>query len=711
MRQRALTLEEAAGIDRQRLPAGGATDDAALGAYFDSLNALGQTYIVLGQAGPAQKAFDTVIRHYASLTAASSLARLRSNQEEAIMGRADAEALEDDPDSARDTLTRLLRTVSASNRPYVYQEIGRLERNLNENPAAVLAAYRQAIDGFSAAHEYQPELAARLTLARYLATAALSRLPDAGKMAVEQISASDTIAAGRQYADAEWRIQYLRGVLLEEDHPADAIARYRDAIQKLDRIRSGLSQQEQRRSFFDNQSVKDLYGRLVVLLTRTGAREEAWRYVERAKARSFLETLQGRRFASDSAAPGLAGLQAIEKRMADMRFQLSLENERLLRAAGREPAALRSELKALEDRFALAREQAPLAQSRAGQILALQPPALADVQKHLEPREVLLEYALLDGSLTAFVVTTGGVEQIAWKADTNRLRQNVFRLRGLLANPESGDWRTLAGQISTVLITPVAAKFPPDTRTLLVAPAEYLNYLPLSVLSLPDGRLLIDQYAIGYLPNASALVYLGGNPSQNGKMFLGALGTSTVDGLSPLPGTLQETAGIAAVYPGATRVSGAAFTHDEARRALLSADIAHFATHGVMEPEAPLFSAILTSPAEGQPSRLSLYEIVGMKLRARMVVLSACETGLGTLRGGDEITGLTRTLLTAGADSVVASLWKVNDESTALLMAEFYLRLNSGMAPAAALRAASLEVRAKYPHPFYWGPFVVNGRN
>jgi CHAT domain-containing protein len=131
----------------------------------------------------------------------------------------------------------------------------------------------------------------------------------------------------------------------------------------------------------------------------------------------------------------------------------------------------------------------------------------------------------------------------------------------------------------------------------------------------------------------------------------------------------------------------------------------------LLEEEAPLFSALLTSPAAGQPSRLSLYEIVGMKLRARLVVLSACETGLGKLQGGDEITGLTRTFLTAGADTVVASLWKVSDESTAMLMQEFYRRLGDGLAPAAALRESALAVRAKYQHPFYWAPFVVTGRN
>jgi CHAT domain-containing protein len=344
-------------------------------------------------------------------------------------------------------------------------------------------------------------------------------------------------------------------------------------------------------------------------------------------------------------------------------------------------------------------------------VLSLQPPPLARIQNSLGLHTVLVEYALLDGELTAFVVTSAGAEQLTWKADTTNLRRNVQRLRALLADPHSTEWRPLLDQVSKILLTQVAARIPQGTQHVLVAPAGYLNYLPFPALSLPDGRALVDAYAVSYLPSASALLYLGPGAGKTGELFLGALGTVAADGMQALPGTLTETAGIAVVWPNARRVSGEAFTHDEARRALLNADAVHFATHGLLEEEAPLFSALVTSPAAGQPSRLSLYEIVGMRIRARLVVLSACDTGLGKLQGGDEITGLARTFLTAGADTVVASLWKVSDESTVLLMREFYRELRSGLTPGAALRASAIAVRAKYPHPFYWAPFVVTGRN
>jgi CHAT domain-containing protein len=98
-----------------------------------------------------------------------------------------------------------------------------------------------------------------------------------------------------------------------------------------------------------------------------------------------------------------------------------------------------------------------------------------------------------------------------------------------------------------------------------------------------------------------------------------------------------------------------------------------------------------------------------MKLKARLVVLSACGSGLGELRSGDEITGLTRMFIQAGANTVVASLWSVSDRTTAQLMQEFYRRLHAGQTPASALRHAALGVRKRYPHPYYWAPFVLTG--
>jgi CHAT domain-containing protein len=99
-----------------------------------------------------------------------------------------------------------------------------------------------------------------------------------------------------------------------------------------------------------------------------------------------------------------------------------------------------------------------------------------------------------------------------------------------------------------------------------------------------------------------------------------------------------------------------------------------------------------------------------MRLRASLVTLSACETGMNGVIAGDELVGLARGFFQAGAASVVVSLWAVNDASTARLMQRFYRYLEAGCTPAAAMRSAQTELRRQYPHPYYWAPFLVIGR-
>ena len=152
-------------------------------------------------------------------------------------------------------------------------------------------------------------------------------------------------------------------------------------------------------------------------------------------------------------------------------------------------------------------------------------------------------------------------------------------------------------------------------------------------------------------------------------------------------------------------LSGEAATEQAFRRHAPEADVIHLASHAVFRQDNPLFSAVRL--ADGW---LSLYDLYGMRLRAGLVTLSACETGVGDVLAGDELVGLARGFFQAGAAAVVVSLWAVNDASTARLMRRFYAHLESGRAVAAAMRLAQIEQRRELPHPYYWAPFVVIGR-
>jgi CHAT domain-containing protein len=124
----------------------------------------------------------------------------------------------------------------------------------------------------------------------------------------------------------------------------------------------------------------------------------------------------------------------------------------------------------------------------------------------------------------------------------------------------------------------------------------------------------------------------------------------------------------------------------------------------------PLFSRILLSPDGADAGAVEVREVYGLDLSGTdLVALSACETQLGEHGRGDDIVGLNRAFMAAGASHVVASLWTVDDAATSMLMRAFYKNLKRGMSKAAALQAAQAATRKKYPHPYYWAAFVLTG--
>ncbi len=190
-------------------------------------------------------------------------------------------------------------------------------------------------------------------------------------------------------------------------------------------------------------------------------------------------------------------------------------------------------------------------------------------------------------------------------------------------------------------------------------------------------------------------------------------------GLTRLPFSREEAEAIAALAPAAQVLKATGF---QASRALaLKAElgryrIVHFATHGLLNAEHPELSGLVFSLVDvaGQPQDgfLRLHEIFNLRLAAEVVVLSACQTALGKEIKGEGLIGLTRGFMYAGAPRVVASLWQVDDLATAELMKRFYTgMLKQGLRPAAALRAAQLELlgQKRYAAPFYWAAFTIQG--
>jgi CHAT domain-containing protein len=238
----------------------------------------------------------------------------------------------------------------------------------------------------------------------------------------------------------------------------------------------------------------------------------------------------------------------------------------------------------------------------------------------------------------------------------------------------------------------------PGARRLVVVPHGFLHYLPFHALF--DGRaFLLDRVAVSYAPSATVyyLCRTRTMPSQPRSLVLGVPDPRA-------PHILEEVEAVRDALPAAAVFVGEDATDQRLRDQGPGARYIHVATHGLFRHDNPMFSAVRLGNGE-----VSLLDLYGLRLSADLVTLSGCGTGLSVVVGGDELVGLVRGLLYAGAKALLVTLWDVNDRSTATFMRAFYTHLKTNPDKGRALAAAVQELRAEYPHPYFWAPFVLIG--
>ncbi|TMQ74029.1 MAG: CHAT domain-containing protein [Candidatus Eisenbacteria bacterium] len=362
------------------------------------------------------------------------------------------------------------------------------------------------------------------------------------------------------------------------------------------------------------------------------------------------------------------------------------------------------------------------------------PLTLAEAQGLLaSDREALLAYSTSDSSTSLWVV-----KRRAWTHLTlpprKALRARIEILRRGLADPataEAKGTRTAARALYRALVEPALPALK-GVDHLIVAPDGPLALVPFEALlaadaiadgPAPRGAYLVERYAISYTPSASALATRSGAGAGTGIVALGdpAFAAESTDAgprLAALPNTAAEVTALGALAgrrPIAT-LTGRDATRDRllGLEALPRAALIHVATHGEANQAEPERSGLwMAAAADGSgPGFVSVSDILGLHLGADLVTLSACETGLGRVVRGEGVIGLTRAFLAAGAQSVMVSLWKVNDRSTAVLMERFYRGLLGQGEPGVAALAQAKRALIADPamrSPFYWAPFVLVG--
>lgn len=490
-----------------------------------------------------------------------------------------------------------------------------------------------------------------------------------------------------------------------------ALARryYRTAIAQLEREQRGVIF-EFRDSFAEERG--GAYERLAALQLDAGRAAEALVTAERAKSRALADAIAG---AVELRPRGNAAVRALTRELIAAREDYAAAFAR----------ASRDEDHPNEDRETDAHRLAELEARIVGLVRRLQIAGAADDLADLYSATAgvalpaapagtaLIEFFFSGDDLLRFVVRDGRVhgERLAGAVpDVERLLR-AFRLNLDATEQAAADVRRLAAQAHAVLGRLEARLLGgldlAACPALVIVPHGLLHYLPFHALH--DGaRYLVERHAVGYAPSAALYGICRARAARPRPRREKALVLAHSGG-GLLPFALDEAEAVADVL-GAPVHREAAATRALLEREGRRAGLIHVAAHGRFRPDAPLFSHI--ELADGP---LTAADIFRLDLRAALVTLSACETGRAVIGGGDELVGLARAFLYAGAAGLLVSQWRVDDASTARLMARFYRQLGQGTGPAEALRAAQIAcitdgmAQNERSHPFFWAGFQIIG--
>jgi CHAT domain-containing protein len=470
----------------------------------------------------------------------------------------------------------------------------------------------------------------------------------------------------------------------------------RQAMAGIEDLRSLLQSEELRESYFEDKIW--VYENLILCLLQRGKGPEAFDVSERARARAFLDLLGNRVTLSRGRSESLiAEEQALRERI------------NALKAMPEDSPALRRELELAREAYQAFLQRVRRLDREQASLMTVEPLTLREVQALLPEGSVLLEYFVTgQGRTILWTVEREGVAVVTLPLGRGRVTERVQAFRDLIAaRDRQADMQRMARALFDEFVRPGLKGRTP--KELLIVPHDALHYLPFQALMPAPGRYLLQEVPLHYYSSASLMQFTRAK-GQAGAPTLFALGNPDFqDPTLSLRYAEREARGIATLFPETALVTGKAATKATSREEMRHHSVLHFATHAEFDEADPLGSALLLASASGEESRLEVQEIFGLDLHASLVVLSACETALGKLTRGDELTGLTRAFIYAGTPSVITTLWQVNDRAAFELMQDFYRHLKAGADKAEALRQAQLAMLQRHPRPYYWAAYQLFG--
>lgn len=339
--------------------------------------------------------------------------------------------------------------------------------------------------------------------------------------------------------------------------------------------------------------------------------------------------------------------------------------------------------------------------------------SLEEIQSALPEQAQLVQYAVLPDKVAIWLLTKTRFELVEKKISADEVEKKVEDYRAAILSKGSPDASARAARELYGLLIPPGLD---SGKQLCIVPDKSLHRLPFASLVSPSGKYLLEEYALSYAPSASVLIHATENArrrAQGADESVLSVGDPDFDreenpNLSGLQSAADEAKRVAGLYKHSLELVGAGATKDAFLRGFTGAQVIHFAGHFIANPLSPSNSKLLFAGGDLRSSELGEHKLT----RAKLVVLSACETGVERYDKSEGAIGVARTFLALGAPVVVASGWKVDSEPTRDLMVAFHRgRKESGLTSAESLRRAQLGLlnRRETKEPFYWAAFSLFG--
>lgn len=494
----------------------------------------------------------------------------------------------------------------------------------------------------------------------------------------------------RQNGGIYWQLLYDLGRLAARAGDLDSAAdNFQRSVDVIEQHRQNIDTEANKIGFAaDRQGV---YADLVNTLFKLGRYPKMLEYVERAKARTLVDLL-ARKW---SVAPP----DGLDPRVAEQFGQISrLDAQAHMQMRASDATAKDATAAA---RIGQARQALYQADPMFASLIAVYGVDAGQIAQGLRPDETLLEYFVSGGELYVLLLDRDGVH--AAKLNGEGLSGQVSDYRRAIA-ARSGEVGAMARRLYDRLLRPVEGRL---RARLTVVPHGPLHYL--SFVALHDGvGWLSDKHSLRVLPsgNVDALLRASAGKVANSALILANPDTGVA--ANDLRYAESEARGIAPLLLNSRLLTRGEATETALRELAGGVGYLHLASHGKFRPAEPLKSYLLLAPDTANDGVLSVDELYGLRLNADLVVLIACDTGLGQGSPGDDLVGFVRGFFFSGARSLLASYWSVDDAATAELMRFFYANLGR-LGKAEALRQAQREVARTRPEPFYWAGFYLAG--